>query len=215
LLLVLFVLGLCAYLDITNTALLSSLVVICALIPFFVRFERQHPRPRDFMPIVVLAALAAGGRIIFAPFPNFKPVIAIVIVSALSFGRQAGFFVGALAALASNIFFGQGPWTPWQMYAWGLVGYLAGTLSDAGLFRKPVFVYVFGFCSALFFGLILDTWTAIGFVRPFSLTALLAVYAAGLPFSLTQAMATVIFLLPILQPWSKKFERIKKKYGID
>lgn len=207
-------LGLCAYFRVSNTALLSSLVAFAALVPFFLRFERQRPRPRDFMPIVVLSALAAAGRIVFAPFPGFKPVIAIIIVGAVSFGRQAGFFIGALSALVSNMFFGQGPWTPWQMYAWGIVGYLAGVLMDAGAFKKPAFVYAYGFCGSLLFGLVLDTWTALGFIQPFSLGALLTTYAAGLPFSLSQAVATVVFLIPILQPWSKKFDRIKAKYGV-
>ena len=122
------VLILCAYFQVENTALLSLMTVVLALVPYFLRFERRHPRPRDIMPIVVLAAIAAVGRILFAPFPNVKPVTAIVIVSGACLGPQSGFLTGALAALSSNLFFGQGPWTPWQMYAWGLAGYLAGLL---------------------------------------------------------------------------------------
>lgn len=214
LLVVPLILGLCAFFKVENAALLTALVALVAALPFFLRFEMQRPKPRDIMPVVVLSAFAAAGRIIFAAFPNFKPVSAIVIVSAISFGKQAGFLVGALAALASNMFFGQGPWTPWQMYAWGLIGYIAGVLHEAGVFRKPLFVYIYGFVSALLYGGILDSWNVVGYVYPFSWPAALVVYGAGLPFSLIHAVATVVFLLPIYAPWSRKFERIKRKFGI-
>ncbi len=211
---VLFTLFGCAYFQVEQTALLTFLVVIVALIPFFLRFERQRPKPRDIMPIVVLAAIGGAGRIIFAPFPNFKPVSAIVIMSAICFGRQSGFMVGALAALTSNIFFGQGPWTPWQMYAWGMVGYMAGVLHDHGCFKRSLFIYLYGFLAALCYGFILDSWYIVGFVHPLTWGNVLAGYAAGIPSSLTHAVATVTFLIIIFKPWSRKLERIKRKFDI-
>lgn len=208
------VLGLCAYFQVENTAVLTLVTVILALVPYFLRFERKHPRPRDIMPIVVLAAIAAVGRILFAPFPNVKPVTAIVIVSGACLGPQSGFLTGALAALASNLFFGQGPWTPWQMYAWGLVGYLAGLLGKWRLFEKKGVVYGFGFLAALFYGFLLDSWYIVGFVSPITWQSAMIGYGAGLPFSIAHAVATVVFLLPIFRPWSKKIHRIQRKYGI-
>ena len=126
-------LGLSAVFQIDQTALLSMGVVVGAIVVFFARFEASQPMLRQIMPTVVLAALAAAGRILFAAVPDFKPVSAIAIVAGAVFGRQTGFMVGALAALVSNLFFGQGPWTPWQMYAWGLIGYFAGVLADLSL----------------------------------------------------------------------------------
>ncbi|MFR3452057.1 MAG: ECF transporter S component [Collinsella sp.] len=76
------------------------------------------------MPTLVLAACAAAGRILFAPIPDFKPLSAIAIIAGATLGPRNGFMVGALAALTSNFFFGQGLWSPWQMYAWGVVGYV-------------------------------------------------------------------------------------------
>ena len=128
----------CAASGFEQTALLSLAVVLVSLGVFFAGFEGSRPRMRDIMPVVVLAALAAAGRILFAPFPDFKPVSAIAIIAGVAFGRRSGFMVGALAALASNFFFGQGPWTPWQMYAWGLIGYLAGALAQTGLFGGAI-----------------------------------------------------------------------------
>lgn len=197
-----------------QTALLSLGVVVGALVVFFARFETSKPALRQIMPTVVLAALAAAGRILFAALPDFKPVSAIAIVAGAAFGRQAGFMVGALAALVSNLFFGQGPWTPWQMYAWGLVGYLAGVLADRGwLDRLPV-LYAYGFLSALLYGLLLNGWYVIGFVQPFSWPAALVAFGAALPFDATHGVATVVFLAALYVPWRKKLERIKRKYAL-
>ena len=119
----------CAIANFDQTALLTLVVVLASIGVFFASYEASRPRLRDIMPTVVLAALAAAGRIMFAPITDFKPVSDIAIIAGVAFGRKSGFMVGALAALASNFFFGQGSWTPWQMYAWGLVGYGAGLLA--------------------------------------------------------------------------------------
>ena len=157
------------------------------------------------MPTVVLAALAAAGRLLFAPVPSFKPVSAVCILAGAVFGRRSGFLVGALAALVSNFFLGQGPWTPWQMYAWGLVGYLAGVLADRGwLDRLPV-LFAFGFSSALLYGLLLNGWYVIGFVPPFSWPAALLAFGAALPFDATHGAATVAFLAALYVPSARSF----------
>lgn len=214
LLLVPGVLLLCTLLQWEQTALLSMLAVIAAVVPFFWQFERKKPRPRDIMPVVVLAAVAAAGRVLFTPIPQVKPVSAIVIIAGICLGRQSGFMTGALAALASNMFFGQGPWTPWQMYAWGLIGYLAGILEERGAFHRPWAVYTYGFLSGLLYGFILDSWYIVGFISPVTWPSALAGYAAGLPFSLLHAAATVVFLLPLFQPWKRKIGRIQQKFGL-
>lgn len=208
------VLFLCGAYEVPAPALFALVAVVAALVPFFGRFEGSRPRPRDIMPIVVLAAIAAAGRILFAPFADIKPVSAIVIVGAIAFGRESGFLIGALAALSSNLFFGQGPWTPWQMYAWGLVGYGAGWLNEKGWLKRKAVVYVYGFASAFLYGIILDSWHIVGYMAPITWPGVLTAYAAGFPFNLTHAVSTVVFLIPILGPWSKKLERIKVKYGI-
>ncbi|BDE95792.1 ECF transporter S component [Raoultibacter timonensis] len=197
-----------------QTALLSLGVVVGALVVFFARFETSKPALRQIMPTVVLAALAAAGRILFAALPDFKPVSAIAIVAGAAFGRQAGFMVGALAALVSNLFFGQGPWTPWQMYAWGLIGYFAGVLADRGAFEKRPVLYVYGFAAPLLYGFLLNSYYIVGFVHPLTWQTALLAYGAGLPFDLVHGAATVVFLAILYQPWRKKLDRIKRKYGI-
>lgn len=197
-----------------QTALISLGVVIGAIVVFFARFETSKPALRQIMPTVVLAALAAAGRILFAAVPDFKPVSAIAIIAGAAFGRQAGFMVGALAALVSNLFFGQGPWTPWQMYAWGLIGYCAGVLADRGAFERQPLLYAYGFAAPLLYGLLLTGYYIVGFVHPLTWQTALLAYGAGLPFDIVHGAATVVFLAVLYRPWRRKLDRIKRKYGI-
>ena len=208
------VLAACAYLNLDQSALLTVATALTAVGGFFAAFETSRPSLRQVMPTVVLAALAAAGRMLFAHIPDFKPVSAICILAGAVFGRSSGFMVGALAALVSNFFFGQGPWTPWQMYAWGLVGYLAGVLADRGWLDRTPALLAFGFSSALLYGLLLNGWNAIGFVHPLTLPAVLVSFGAALPFDLMHGAATVAFLAALYLPWKKKLERIKKKYAL-
>ena len=205
----------CAVRSYEHTALLTLIVALGSVLPFFLRFESAKPRPRDFMPIVVLAALAAAGRIVFGPLPNVMPVTAIVIVAGACFGKEGGFLTGALAALASNMFFGQGPWTPWQMYAWGLVGFVAGVLFFGRTQSVSlVAVLAYGLLSSLCYGILLDSWHVVGFISPLNWKSALAGYAAGIPFNVGHALSTVVFLVLIYKPWIKKIDRIKLKFGI-
>jgi energy-coupling factor transport system substrate-specific component len=206
--------GACAAAGIEQTALLTLVVVLAALALFFAVYEHRRPRLRETMPVAVLAALAAAGRILFAPFPDVKPVSAIAIVAGVAFGRQSGFMVGALAALVSNFFFGQGPWTPWQMYAWGLVGYGAGLLAYSRLFERTAGVCAYGFAACLGYGFILNLWSILGFFHPQTASEALAVYAAALPFDIAHGIATVAFLLILYAPWRRKIARVKVKYGL-
>ena len=208
------VLAACAFLNLDQSALLTVVTAFLAVGVFFASFETSRPSLRQVMPTVVLAALAAAGRMLFAPIPDFKPVSAICILAGAVFGRRSGFMVGALAALVSNFFFGQGPWTPWQMYAWGLVGYLAGVLADRGWLDRTPVLLAFGFSSALLYGLLLNGWNAIGFIHPLTVPAVLVSFGAALPFDLLHGVATVVFLAALYLPWKRKLERIKRKYAL-
>ena len=204
----------CAATGVEQVALLSMAVAVLSLLLFFAGYERGRPRLRDTMPVAVLAALAAAGRILFAPIPSFKPVAAIAIVAGAVFGRRSGFLVGALAALASNFFFGQGPWTPWQMYAWGLAGYLGGALAATGALDRTPVLLGYGFLSGILYGLILNLWSIIGFYHPQTLAQAALVYAAALPFDVVHGIATALFLAVLYAPWKRKLSRVKRKYAL-
>ena len=137
---------------------LSSLCYIVAafatLVPFFGDFERKTTS--ELIAIsAVMTGISVAGRFLFAPIPFFKPVTAIVIITGISLGKQCGFMVGALSALISNIYFGQGPWTPFQMLAWGLIGYFAGVLASK-LNSSKVLLYFYGGFSGIIYSLIMD-----------------------------------------------------------
>lgn len=195
-------------------AAVSMVASVASLMLFFLAYEWARPSLRETMPVVVLAALAAAGRIIFAPIPDVKPVSAICIMAGAVFGRRSGFMVGALAALVSNFFFGQGAWTPWQMYAWGLVGWLGGVLASRGAFERQWPVYVYGFASGLLYGLILNLWSILGFYHPETIAEALVIWAAALPFDVIHGVATVGFLALLWAPWHRKLARLKTAYGL-
>lgn len=209
------VMAVCAYCQVDQAALLTLLVALLCLLVFFAGFEASRPPLKQIMPTVVLAALAAAGRMIFAPIPDFKPVSAIAIIAGAVFGKRCGFMVGALAALVSNFFFGQGPWTPWQMYAWGLIGYLAGVLASRGAFRRPAVLYAYGFLSPLvLYSLVLNGWYVIAFVHPLTWASVAGAFAAAFALDLTHGVATVVFLFALYGPWRRKLQRIKRKYDL-
>ena len=202
----------CAWRNPPYKALLLFLGVSLSCVPFFFTFETERPTAAQLMPLIILAAAAAAGRVLFAAVPNFKPVTAIVIIAGVTLGKNQGFLCGALAALASNLFFGQGAWTPWQMFAWGLVGCLSGVLSRRGLLRGRLSAAVWGALFSLLYGLIMDSWTVVGFIAPLTPAAALAAYGAGLPFSLIHALSTVLFLLLLYRPWCRIIRRMQTKY---
>lgn len=195
-------------------ALTSFIFIVLMLIPFYYSFESRRPQARELVPIAVLAAIAALGRVAFAPFPYVKPTSAIVIIAGIAFGPQAGFITGATAALASNIFFGQGPFTPWQMFAWGVMGFCAGVFANMEFLRGRVSICIFGFVWAFLYGWIMDLWQVLGFVNPINVKSVLLTYAASFYFDLTHAVATTVFLLLLAKPWLKILMRVKAKYGL-
>ena len=196
------------------TAGLTLLVALVATGLVFASFEASRPPLRQLLPTAVLAATAAAGRVLFAPVPDVKPVSAIAIVAGATLGRRSGFMVGAVGALVSNLFFGQGSWTPWQMYAWGLVGYLGGVLADAGLLERRGVRYAFGLVSALMYGAILNGYYVLGFVRPLTWQSVVAAYAAGVPLDVVHGVATTGFLALIWGPWGRAIRRVVDKYDL-
>ena len=204
----------CAFLQVQATAALTMLVALICLGLFFAGYDASAPSLRQVMPTVVLAAVAAAGRVLFAAVPDVKPVSAVAIVAGATLGRRQGFMTGVLAALVSNLYFGQGAWTPLQMYAWGMIGYLAGMLFDAGAFERPWAVHAYGLVSGLLYGGILNSWHVLGFVRPLTAQTALAAYAAGLPLDVVHGVSTAAFLLLIWTPWRRSLERIVRKYDL-
>jgi energy-coupling factor transport system substrate-specific component len=104
----------------------SLVILVLAMVPFAVSFEGRRPQARELVVIAVMVAITVCGRAAFFMVPQFKPVVALVIIAGAALGPQSGFICGALSGFVSNFIFGQGPWTPWQMFGFGLIGCLAG-----------------------------------------------------------------------------------------
>lgn len=214
LLVVPIVLIFCMASDIRATAALTLLSVVLVIVLMLGSLELSRLALKQILPVVVCAAVAAAGRVLFAPFPDVKPVTAICIVAGAVLGRQGGFATGALAALTSNFFFGQGGWTPWQMYAWGLIGYLSAIFAEKGLLDSKPKALAWGFAAAILFGLIMDGMHVVGYVRPFTWPGAAAALLASLPLDCLHGAATVAFLAFIWDPWRRQLKRVLAKYAL-
>ncbi len=142
--------------------------------------------------VAALAALATASRVLFAALPNVKPVTFVVLVSGVALGPGPGFMVGATTALVSNLFFGQGPWTPWQMLAWGAVGAAGGLLGRGGRLPRRWELVAVGGLLALAFDWFVTLWMFLAYTAR-TWPALVALYAQGLPFDLAHVAATCLF----------------------
>ncbi len=194
-------------------AWLSVCVALLTCVPLFYCFERRDTSSKELTVLAVLVAFSAVGRFIFAWIPGFKPVSAITIIAAVYLGREAGFVVGSMSAVISNFYFGQGPWTPFQMFAWGLIGFLAGLLK-VSLRRRKLWLMLYGILAGVLFSAIMDVWTALWADGTFHLSRYLAACLSALPFTVEYAVSNVIFLFVLEKPVGGKLERLKKKYGV-
>ena len=194
----------------------SILVLLECMAPFALIFEGRKPKARELVLIAALCALAVAGRAALFMLPGFKPVAALVILSGVAFGGETGVLVGAMSMLTSNVLFGQGPWTPFQMFAMGLIGFLAGVSFQKGLLRAGrAPLAIFGAVSVvLVYGGIMNPASAILYQPNLSLSVLKAYYLTGFPFDLVHAAATALFLWFGAEPMLEKLERVKRKYGL-
>lgn len=194
-------------------AWISLCVAILACIPFFLHFERQKENTRRTIVIACMTAFSVLGRLIFAPIPAFKPVTAIVVITAMHFGCEAGFLTGALSAVLSNFYFGQGPWTPFQMLGWGLLGLLAGLFAEP-LKKNRLLLAGYGLLSGALYSFLMDVWTVLWADGYFNFSRYLAALASAIPFTVLYAASNVVFLLLFARPIGKILERIKLKYAL-
>ncbi len=199
-----------------NYYLLSLLIVCEAMLPFFLLFERRRPAARELVVLAALCALGVAGRIVFFMFPQCKPALALVVLTGAALGGEAGFLIGAMTMLVSNLYFSQGPWTPWQMLAMGLCGFLAGLLfRTLRLPRTRWTLCIFGALSALtVYGPLLNASTALLATGTLSWAGFLAYCASGFSMDAVHAAATFAFLWLFSVPMLEKLERVRRKYGL-
>lgn len=195
-----------------NYNIISIVIAILALIPFFAGYERSTPKLKEMVVIAIMIALSVAGRCIFAFIPGFKPVTAVVIIAGIFLGKEAGFLTGALSALLSNLLFGQGPWTPFQMLVWGLIGFFCG-ICGRKIF-KWWWLAIVGAIAGIAFSAVMDVWTTLNFSEGWSWTRYGATTIASLPWTAIYIASNIVFLLVLASPIGKRLERLKMKYGI-
>ena len=185
------------------------LLALAALFLFLTGFDQKKTGTRRLILVAVFVALSCIGR--FIPF--LKPMTALVILSGMYLGAEAGFLTGAFTALISNLYFGQGPWTPFQMLSWGVIGLAAGVLSKY-LQKSRLLLILFGAITGFLFSAIMDIWTVLWYKGYFRLDYYLAALLTALPHMILYMLGNVIFLILFFRPFHEKMSRIKDKYGI-
>ncbi|KYH32916.1 hypothetical protein MOMUL_06940 [Moorella mulderi DSM 14980] len=194
--------------------LLAPVIIIMALVLLYWGFEQGRVSSREVAVIAMLGTIAAVGRVPFAALPNIQPATFMVIISGFVFGPRAGFMAGSTAALVSNFFLGQGPWTPWQMFAWGLAGTSAGVMGIIFPRAGKKVMTVFSFLWGYLFGCIMNLWTWTGFVHPLNWQSFVATYAASFWFDTFHATGNAAFYLLFGPSFVKILQRFRRKLEV-
>ena len=184
-------------------------VAAMALLLFAAGFEKKSTGTRRMVIVAVMVALCFAGR--FIPF--LKPIAALTIITGLYLGGEAGFLVGAMSAILSNFYFGQGPWTAFQMLAWGLIGLFAGLLSERLLKSRPLLL-IYGAVTGVAYSFIMDIWTVLWYDRGFEIKLYLAALVTAIPYTASYVVSNLVFLYLLAPPFGEKLARIKVKYGV-
>jgi len=195
-----------------NYLLFSFGFLIVTLGIYFWRFEKAHHNSREVVFIAIICALAVVGRIIFAALPAVKPELFILIMGAIVSGPETGFLMGTIIALTSNMYFGQGVWTPWQMFGLGVIGLISGLMMNKNV--PTWLLVVWGFASGFLLGWIMDIYYIIGFVNPITVKSIVASVVASFYFDFVHALFTGVLLLVVGKRWIKLFNNYKKKYDL-
>lgn len=165
--------------------------------------------------VAILIALAVIGRVPFAFIPGFQAASTVIILSGYTLGPDLGFVIGATTALASNMFLGQGPWTPWQMFAWGLMGVGASFFATMKSKHAYPALIVYGGLAGFIYGWIMDLWYVLVYVHPLTpKSAFLGFAASFFPFDSFHAISNVVLVAALFPFWVRFFDQLMTKYRI-
>lgn len=197
----------------------SAALLLTVFAAGFAWFERSRPPARIVAAVAALVAFAVIGRILFAPFPNVKPTTDIVIIAGFALGFAPGWMVGVLTALVSNFYFAQGPWTPWQMLAWGLCGLLGAALARGGLKpgsslprRVPMALWC-GF-AGMAYGVIVNFGSAVNLASADIETSFWVQMVGSLPFDIAHSGANFAFFMIAGPLLIRMLERLRRRESL-
>jgi len=197
----------------SNWGLTATIVVILAVIAFFFEFEATAISSKEIALIAMLGTISAVSRVPFAVIPNVQPCTYLIICSGYVFGPVAGFMVGALTALVSNFFLGQGPWTLYQMFAWGLAGVSAAYLRRFGLGKTSLIIL--GVIWGYLYGWIMNTWFWASFIYPLTFRTFLTYQLTSVWFDTFHALGNAIFLGAFGTKTIAILQRFKMRFSIE
>lgn len=204
------------YLDSRSYYIPAVIIILLSVIPFFVFFENRKIKSSEIVIVSMMIALAVASRAVMAFVPQFKPTCAIVIVTAIAFGPNVGFVTGSLSMLISNLIFGQGMFTPFQMLGMGLVGFFCGMIFSKSEYRTDkLIVSITGalLCFAVY-GIIADACSVLMFVTDYTRESVMSIFVSGIPYNAIHSVTTGVLLYFINKPMTDKFTRLRMKYGI-
>ena len=191
----------------------SLIAAFLSCIPFYITFDKSKATSKEIMLVALMTAFSVCGRIMFSFIPFFKPITAFTIISGMYLSAPAGFICGSFSALISNIYFGQGPWTLFQMISWGLIGFISGVIGEK-LLEKRIILVIYAFISGVLFSLIMDLWTVLNIDKEFNFSRYIIQLISSFPIMIVYSLSNIVFLILLQKPIGKKLKRAKKRCGI-
>lgn len=194
-----------------NMGAIITLSVLLILFLSYFYFEKSSMGTKEIALVATLSAFSAVCRVPFYIIPSVQPTTFLVALSGLVFGSYEGFLIGSTAAFISNIFLGQGPWTPWQMFAWGIIGAISGIL---GINNKRLSSEVFGiicFFYGILFGWITNLWVILSGLKVINFETILSTNLTSFPIDIMHAGGNFIFVILFYDKFYKILVRFKKR----
>ncbi len=188
---------------------ISIVISVLSLVLFISGFEKKKTGTRRLVIVAVMTALSVVGRFI----PIFKPITALTVITAVYIGGEAGFLVGAMSALVSNFWFGHGPWTPFQMFAWGMIGLIGGLLSKY-IKKSRILLIVYGVLAGIMYSFVMDLWSVTWYSDALTSEIYIAALVTAIPHTAIYSISNLIFFALLAKPFGEKLERVKLKYGV-
>lgn len=196
-----------------NFATITTILVIGLLLLNYIYLEKNNMGTKEIALIATLSAFAGAARVPFAGLPNIQPTTFLVALSGMVFGIYEGFLIGSTCAFISNIFIGQGPWTIWQMFAWGLVGAISGMLGknkNMSCEKFAIICFFYGFM----FDWIMNIWHVLGFIKPLNIKTVALSYLSGLTFDIMHGLSNYLFCLFFYESFLKVLLRFKRRLHV-